>query len=109
MLGLSVRERRSPGFALTLIGVIFQLASVILTARFELPINARVMTWSPENLPEGWEGVRERWETVHTVRTAISVVGLGCLVAAALTSLERSDSDRVWAAAILGDSTARSV
>lgn len=78
------RERRSPAFALTLIGLLSQLASLVLTGVYELPSNARVMAWSPENPPEGWETERDRWETVHTVRTATSVVGLGCLVAAAL-------------------------
>lgn len=95
---LSRRERRSPAFALTLIGLLSQLASLVLTGVYELPSNARVMAWSPENPPEGWETERDRWETVHTVRTATSVVGLGCLVAAALVAAARADHEQVGAA-----------
>ncbi len=95
VLALSVRERRSPAFALTLIGTSSQLTSLALTALFELPINARVMTWSPEDPPEGWRASRDRWDAVHTARTAISVAGLGCLVAAALVPPARPDGDRV--------------
>lgn len=92
VLVLSLRERRSPAFALTLIGVLSQLVAVILTGLFELPINARVMTWSPDNPPEGWKTMRDRWEAIHTIRTATSVVGLGCFVAAALAAPARSDN-----------------
>jgi len=55
------------------------------------------MTWSPENPPKGWEGVRDRWEAAYTIRTAISAVGFGCLVADVSGALrpqpELSDSD----------------
>ena len=64
--------------------VLSNLTALGLTGIFELPINARVLTWSPENPPVGWEASRDRWEAVDTARTAVSVVGLGCLVAAAL-------------------------
>lgn len=93
VLALSVRERRPPGFALTLVGSLSMLASLVLTGLFELPINARVLTWSTENPPEGWEASRDRWEAVHTVRTATSVAGLGCLLAAALASPALSDNE----------------
>ena len=91
VLALSARERHSPAFALTLVGFLSQLASLVVTGLFELPINARVMAWSPEAPPEGWEASRDRWDAFHTARTATSVAGLGCLVAASLASAERPD------------------
>jgi hypothetical protein len=54
------------------------------------------MTWAPENPPEGWDRLRDRWEAIHTGRTATSVVGLGCLVAAALAAPARSDNHGSW-------------
>lgn len=104
VLGLSVRERRSPGFALTLLGVISQLASVILIGRFELPINARVMTWSPENLPEGWEGKGALGDRPHRQdrnlgRRARMLGGCGADISGALRrqrpGLSGSDSGRL--------------
>lgn len=81
---LLTRPRRSWTFALTSVGLVSQLAAGALTRRFNFPINDEVRTWSPEAPPEGWEDLRDRWEVLHTVRTVISVVGLGCLFAAAL-------------------------
>ena len=89
VLGMSARERCSPGFALTLAGVLANLAALALTGIFELPINARVLTWSPEIPPAGWQASLSRWQAIHTARTAVSVAGLASLLAAALTSDSR--------------------
>jgi Domain of unknown function (DUF1772) len=83
-------ERRSPAFALTIAGFLSQLASLVLTGAVELPINSTVLTWAPHDPPAGWEQTRDRWHAVHTLRTATSLVGLGCAMAAALASSERS-------------------
>jgi uncharacterized membrane protein len=83
VLALARGERRSRPYALTVSGLVTQLVAIALTGAIELPINAQVLTWSATDPPPGWEAVRDRWDTVHTVRTLSSVVGLACLVAAA--------------------------
>jgi uncharacterized membrane protein len=73
---------RSRAAALTTAGLVGQVASLAVTARYELPINARVLRWSPTDPPVGWQTARDRWDRFHTIRTTTSVVGLGCLTAA---------------------------
>jgi uncharacterized membrane protein len=82
LLALGRRQRRSRAFALTAASLAAQLSALVLTAAIELPINARVLTWSPQDPPPGWQDVRDRWAGVHTARTASSVAGLACLAAA---------------------------
>ena len=82
VLALARRERRSRPYALTLGGLVTQLVAIALTGAVELPINAQVLSWSPTDPPPGWEALRDRWDRVHTARTASAVLGLGCLVAA---------------------------
>ena len=77
-------------FALNLAGLAGQSAALALTVAIELPINARVLTWSPDDSPEGWEGVRDRWGATHTIRAATSVLGLAALLGAALLPPARS-------------------
>lgn len=91
-VALGVRERHSPAFTLTSVGLGAQLLALVLTAAIELPINTRVMTWSPAQPPPGWEAVRNRWAEVHTARTAAAVVGLTCLVAAAQAPADGRDA-----------------
>jgi uncharacterized membrane protein len=91
MVVAGARERRSPAFALTVGGLCSQLVALALTVAIELPINAQVMTWSPDQPPQGWEAARNRWAGVHTARTASAVTGLMCLVAAELPSAARAE------------------
>jgi uncharacterized membrane protein len=78
-------EGRSRASALTAAGLLGQIASLAVTARYELPINSRVLAWSPTDPPQGWQTARDRWDRFHTIRTATSVAGLGCLAAAVVT------------------------
>lgn len=62
VLGLSARERRSPAFALMVAGILGNVTALTLTGLFEFPINARVLTWSPDAPPRAgkprWNGGR---------------------------------------------------
>ena len=81
-LVLTRQDRRSPAVVLRALGLIGQLITLGLTVGIELPINARVLTWSPAAPPDGWQRVRDRWAAVHTARTISAVVGLASLGAA---------------------------
>ena len=73
--------------------VLFFVAGVI--TRFgNQPINAIVMSWTPDAPPEGWQALRDRWWGLHLVRTAIICVGylallLGCLLPAGSQATDR--------------------
>lgn len=63
-------------------GLLGPLTSLLLTARWELPINAHVLTWHPDHPPADWTSTRDRWETVHLTRTATALIGLAGTLAA---------------------------
>lgn len=73
----------------SVIGLLGPSASLLLTAKWELPINARVMAWNPADPPTEWTAERNRWETVHLIRTATALIGLaGTLAATAISSTQ---------------------
>lgn len=81
---LLIRARKTLAFALSLVAL---LCSVLLTAStllINVPINAEVLTWSPQAPPVNWAEVRDRWNQAHTLRTALAAVALGCQILAAL-------------------------
>jgi uncharacterized membrane protein len=84
---LTAREdSRARACALTAVGLLGQVASLLVTARYELPINRCVLTWSPMDPPADWQATRDRWNTFHTIRTTTSVAALGCLTASVVGS-----------------------
>jgi hypothetical protein len=65
------------GAALLAIGFIVWLSMIA-------PVNAKVLRWSPDAIPPGWESLRTRWEYSHTVRFATHLLGISALIGAAL-------------------------
>jgi uncharacterized membrane protein len=54
----------------------------LITRLLNQPINAVVMTWSPQSLPPEWELLRDQWWQWHILRTGIGIVGFTLLTIA---------------------------
>lgn len=75
-------NRRRCGLLLVALAC-FILAGLV-TRFLNQPINALVMTWSPENPPDVWMDLRDQWWRWHTLRTVLGLVGLSLLIGANL-------------------------
>jgi uncharacterized membrane protein len=71
-------------FILSLLGTLCFIGMVAVTARVNVPGNKVIQSWSTESPPEGWQAMRRRWETSHTIRTALSLLGFTFQVLAAV-------------------------
>jgi uncharacterized membrane protein len=60
------------------------LASGLITRFLNQPINAVVMTWSPDAPPANWTQLRDEWWRWHVLRTIAAIAGLSSLIATAL-------------------------
>jgi len=60
------------------------VAAGLITRLVNLPINAVVMTWSPQAPPADWLHVRDVWWRWHLMRFSAGCVGLCLLILAAL-------------------------
>ncbi len=43
------------------------------------PVNAEMMRWPVEAIPQDWTNWRDRWEYGHAVRAGLATAGLGAL------------------------------
>jgi hypothetical protein len=77
-----------PGFRPTLAGALCFAAMLASTRLGNVPINNRTLEIDPETDIEEFERLRERWDKLHILRTSLTTVGLGFLVAGALTNSE---------------------
>lgn len=51
------------------------IVAVISTVIFNVPRNAAVLTWDPENLPSDWKKQRNTWEFFQGVRSWLLLLG----------------------------------
>lgn len=60
------------------------LVAALVTRFGNQPINAIVMSWSPQSPPAGWAQLRDQWWQWHVVR---SIAGIGALMLVTLAVL----------------------
>ena len=71
-----VLMRAVPGaFALSLAALILIIGDLAVTLAGNVPINKQVQSWDIAAPPPEWAALRDRWETLHTIRTALIVFG----------------------------------
>ena len=58
----------------------------LITRFANQPINAVVMTWTADTMPDNWTDIRDTWWFWHSLRTLVSVAALAGLVTAVLAS-----------------------
>lgn len=69
-------------FALTAGALLLVLCTIVLTVTQMEPINQLANTWNPDQPPADWAVLRQRWVTLHAVRTAIAVLAFAGLLTA---------------------------
>ncbi len=63
--------------ALQVLAIIFSLAAPV-------PINNRIMKWTPQTLPDDWKTQERRWDAYHLVRTCGLIVAFATLIVSAM-------------------------
>jgi len=53
--------------------------TIVITVVAMEPLNRIADSWDPDGLPTGWQQVRERWSSLHLVRTVSAVLAFACL------------------------------
>jgi uncharacterized membrane protein len=56
-----------------------QVAAVLFSVIFLVPINNRIMQWTPATVPEDWRAQERRWDVFHFFRT-VGLIGAFALL-----------------------------
>lgn len=82
---LLFRNRSRAAAWLAVIGLLLMIAVLVITLAVEVPIDDLIANWTEDTLPVGWQEIRARWSTFHTLRTFLSLGAVAAAVGAALT------------------------
>ncbi len=79
ILTISSRTRVVP----VMIALACLLGLIVTTFAVNVPINGQIINdWPITGPPPDWADIRDRWNTWHGVRTALSIIVAGCLATA---------------------------
>jgi uncharacterized membrane protein len=57
-----------------------QVVAVVFSLVGPVPINNRIIKWTPEALPDDWQAQEHRWDLYHWIRTCGLIVAFAVLV-----------------------------
>jgi len=75
-----MNRRNRPALIYLSIASICFIAAGLITAYGNQVINAEMINWNPQSPRSDWMILRERWWTLHSVRTLTSLVGLALII-----------------------------
>jgi uncharacterized membrane protein len=84
VVGLASTIRRGPVLALSSLALLLWIAVIVVTLRYNAPVNELAASWDPASPPEAWETLRDQWHLGQTVRTPLAVGSFVCLATGAV-------------------------
>jgi uncharacterized membrane protein len=63
-----------------------QVLAILFSLVGPVPINNRIMKWTPQSLPDVWKAQEQRWDAYHLVRTCGLIVAFAALTLGAMLS-----------------------
>jgi uncharacterized membrane protein len=63
-----------------------QVLAILFSLVGPVPINNRIMKWTPQSLPDDWKAQEQRWDAYHLVRTCGLIVAFAALTLGAMLS-----------------------
>ena len=80
-----VKDRRSPTFFFTLVGMLCYVAMLAVTFAGNMPVNRRVLDLDPATVSrEEFMELRSRWDRFHAARNALNFFGFASALLGAL-------------------------
>ena len=81
-----LQKKNKPVFIALLIAAVFFIACILITRFGNKPIDDMVMTWTSDSLPANWAELRDKWWSLHIMRT---IAELAALFLVTWTSIKR--------------------
>lgn len=72
---VNIKQPTSLMFITASIAFVALVIDAVLAVKGNIPINAVIMSWSPDNVPSNWREVREQWFSVFQYRQAANITG----------------------------------
>jgi uncharacterized membrane protein len=68
------------------IAAVLLTAEIALTITRQLPLNARIQSWTKATIPAEWSQTRDQWAAQHRIRMVLGLAAYACFLAAALSA-----------------------
>jgi len=75
-----LQKNNKPVFVMLIIAAVLFIGSGLITRFGNQPINSIVMTWTISDIPSDWTDLRDRWWTMHQIRSTCLLIAFFLIV-----------------------------
>jgi uncharacterized membrane protein len=75
-----LQKNDKSNFYILIVAALFFILCIVITRFGNIPIDNKVLTWTPGSFPDNWSELRDKWWSFHIMRTIAELIAL-CLVA----------------------------
>lgn len=76
ILSAYLQKTNKSAFISLLIAAIFLIACILITRFGNKPIDDLVITWTKDTIPDNWAELRDKWWSLHILRTIAEMLAL---------------------------------
>ena len=84
VVGLTAITSRGPVLIVSALALLLWIGVIVVTLRYNRPVNQLAATWDPASPPGDWEALRYKWHLGQTLRTPLAVASFAFLTLGAL-------------------------
>jgi uncharacterized membrane protein len=84
LLLLPFAHLAAEAWRLAALSAAIQVLAVVVSLVGPVPINNRIVKWTPQTLPDDWKAQEQRWDLYHLVRTCGLIVAFAALTLGAM-------------------------
>ncbi|MGA7916583.1 MAG: DUF1772 domain-containing protein [Candidatus Acidiferrales bacterium] len=84
LLLLPFTRLNTQAWRLAALAAAIQVLAVLFSLVGPVPINNRIMQWTPQSLPADWKAQENRWDAYHLLRTCGLIVAFAALALSAM-------------------------
>ncbi|MEP7143425.1 MAG: DUF1772 domain-containing protein [Ferruginibacter sp.] len=75
-----LQRQNQPVFVTLLIAAALLIISGLITKFGNQPINSIVVTWNKMDIPANWTGLRDKWWSLHKIRTLAALLAFSFII-----------------------------
>ncbi|MBX3241323.1 MAG: DUF1772 domain-containing protein [Chitinophagaceae bacterium] len=76
LISAYLQRKNKPALIALLLATAFFISCMVITRFGNVPLQAEMLKWTTDTLPENWTALRDKWWSLHIMRTVVELIAL---------------------------------
>ncbi|MBX3241369.1 MAG: DUF1772 domain-containing protein [Chitinophagaceae bacterium] len=76
LISAYLQRKNKPALVALLLAAAFFISCMVITRFGNVPLQEEMLKWTTDTLPENWTTLRDKWWSLHIMRTVVELIAL---------------------------------